>query len=255
MSAPGLAAFQQRFAAALAAPEASAEPWAGASFTPALAVYRNTVATACIDALAAAYPTVAQMVGQAWFAAAALAFMATQPPADPRMTEFGGGFPDWLAAFPPAQDLPYLAPCARLDRAWLEAHLAPGAPAARGLTPPPASAALAPHPSLRLFRFGANVPSLWRAHRAEATPGPLDFVPAEEALAIWRPELAVEVRMLRPAEYAFLRACQDGATVAAALARAIAAAPPAEAAQTLRLPSTLISSGFFIGLRPGAPLP
>ena len=247
----GLAAFQKHFAQALTAPELSARPWAGSGFDAALAVYRNTVGTGCIDALAATFPTVLQMVGEAWFVAAALAFQRAQPPLEPRMTEFGAGFPDWLATFPPAQTLPYLAACARLDAAWLQAHIAPGGSARRHL-PDVATGRLIPQPSLRLFRFSTSVPSLWLAHRdPHGLPDELVFGPAEEGLAIWRPDLEVEARLLSLAEHAFLQACLDGGSVRTALSRALAASPPTDVAFALNLPTSLTTAGFFAGADPG----
>ena len=80
-----------------------------------------------IDALQANYPTVAQLTGDAWFRAAARAFTDDEPGSDPAMAAYGGGFPAWLERFAPARPLPFLAPVARLDRAWTEAHLAPDA--------------------------------------------------------------------------------------------------------------------------------
>ncbi len=248
-----LAAFQKRFAQALSVPELRAGPWAGDGFDVALAVYRNTVASACTEALAGAFPTVRQMVGETWFAAAALAFQRAQPPTEPRMTAFGLGFPHWLARFPPARDLPYLAACARLDAAWLEAHLAPGEPAPRHL-PDPAIGHLIPHPSLRLFRFSTSVPSLWLAHRdLRGIQGDLTFAPADERLAIWRPDLEVEARQLSLAEHAYLQACLEGASARTALSRALAASPPAEVAFALNLPRSLAKAGFFAAADPGVP--
>ena len=93
----------------------------------AIAVYRNTSIKGRIDALEANYPTVLQMVGAEWFRAAAREFVEVQPGDDPVLIGFGVGFADWLAAFEPTSEMPYLAPAARLDRAWTEAHLAPDA--------------------------------------------------------------------------------------------------------------------------------
>lgn len=180
----------------------------------AIGVYRNTALKARIDGLEANFPTVARMVGVDWFRAAARAFAQEHPGDDPVMVTSGAPFPDWLATFGPAQGLSWLAPCARLDRAWTEAHVAADAAV---MTPSEAArlgAALTGltvglHPSVRLFRFEWSAPSLWLAHRyPEAAPGPLVWEPRAEALMIHRTAGHVRARLINPAEFVFLEACQ-----------------------------------------------
>ena len=103
--------FQDAFVAALA--QRSVAPIAGwlpeGEDQPAgLAVYRNTIAKGCVDALAANFPTVASLVGDDWFRAAAALFARERPPAGAALLAYGEAFPDWLERFPPADDLPYL---------------------------------------------------------------------------------------------------------------------------------------------------
>ncbi|MBW8719456.1 MAG: putative DNA-binding domain-containing protein, partial [Variovorax paradoxus] len=78
--------FQQAFAQALFAPPEAAPPAVRVlAMQPAFAVYRNTVMKACIDALQANFPTVAQLVGEEWFRAAAALYVAADPPSDGRL--------------------------------------------------------------------------------------------------------------------------------------------------------------------------
>jgi hypothetical protein len=190
----------------------------------ALRVYRNASLKGRGDALAANYPTVVQLVGDDWFHAAALTFLEGQPGDDPVLAGFGPGFPAWLARFAPALELPYLAPVARLDRAWTEAHLAADS---RPMTLADARAAgtalggqvLTVRPDVRLFRFDWTVPSLWLAHR-EPDNAPLVWEPRPEALLIHRPEAEVLWHRLEPAEADFLNACAAGRPAAAAALQA-----------------------------------
>ena len=91
-----LAAFQDRFVRTLLDPELPAPP--------AFAVYRNTVIKGCIDALQGNYPTVARLVGDEWFRAAALRFVREHPPRAPMLVEYGEGFSAFLETFPPAAE-------------------------------------------------------------------------------------------------------------------------------------------------------
>lgn len=220
-----------------------------------IGVYRNTALKARIDALEASFPTVVQMVGTDWFRAAARAFTGERPGDDPVMVTYGEPFPEWLATFGPAQDLPYLAPCARLDRAWTEAHVAadaavmtPAEAAALGATLTGLTAGL--HPSVRLFRFDWTVPSLWLAHRYPQPPaGSLVWEPRGEALMIHRVAGHVRARLLNPAEFAFLEACQKGRPLG------IAADQAARLDRTQSIPTLfarLIAADVFLTSEPEA---
>lgn len=88
-------------------------------------VYRNTVLKGCIDALCDNFPAVERLVGSDWLRAAAAIHAHETPPGDARLVFYGEHFADFLAAFEPARELPYLADVARLDRRWIEAFAAP----------------------------------------------------------------------------------------------------------------------------------
>jgi hypothetical protein len=161
-SASGLAAFQEAFAAVLVAPEAqelAASPISTRARQPGFAVYRNTMMKGCIDALQANYPAVARLVGEDWFRAAAAEYVRAHLPRRPMLMDYGEDFPAFLAASPPAADLPYLPGVTRLDRFWTEAHLArdeaPLAASDLARLPPEhlARAVLRPHAAARWAWF------------------------------------------------------------------------------------------------------
>jgi hypothetical protein len=246
--------FHAAFAEALAGrPDALMSELADGDQAAALAVYRNTTVKARIDALQANYPTIADLTGEEWFRAAAREFADAEPGEDPVMTAYGAGFPAWLERFAPARSLPFLAPVARLDRAWTEAHVAVDArplsadEAARpGLAL--AGLVLPLHPSLRLFRFDWSAPSLWLAHRYPTPGGSLEWHQATESLIVWRPGLEVTARRISPSEYAFLQACQLGRPLAVAAAVAQGAAPRVDTSSLL---AELIHAGVFAPLAQG----
>lgn len=219
----------------------------------AIAVYRNTSIKGRVDALEANYPTVSRMVGTDWFRAAAREFVEAEPGDDPVLAAFGTAFPDWLATFEPAMEMPYLAPVARLDRAWTEAHLSRDAVP---LTASQASAAglaltampLPLHPSARLFWFDWNAPSLWLEHRFSAGLSELCWLPYPEGLLIHRPGGEVRARHLSRAEWAFLDACRSGRPVGVASLSARSVRPKADVSSLF---ADLIACGVFdsAGLR------
>jgi hypothetical protein len=248
---PGLSAFQDAFTEALGGDEAALADWVEPGRGAGLSVYRNTVAKGLADALAAAFPTVQRLVGEDWFAAAAVAFARERPPAEPSLLAYGGDFADWLETFEPAAALPYLPGVARLDRLWLQAHLAADAELLdaaafaaldeQGLE----ATAVVLHPSVGFAWFADNIVSLWRANRPPASP-PESFTleACGEGVLIARPFGEVVVVALDPGAYAFVAACAAGRTLAVA-ARAVQADPCADLAGIV---GACIASGVFTGL-------
>ncbi len=231
-----LARFQDAFCAALAGGERPIDPAVAALVAqPGFAVYRNTVASACIDALQANYPTVSRLVGDEWFRAAAAIHVAESPPRHPAMVDFGAGFADFLAGFGPAEELPYLGGVARLDRFWSRAHVAPDATpldAARLATLAPERAAavrLRLHPAAHWALFEQMpVAAIWRRHRDSEPDAPIELDALEwrgDGALITRPGDEVRWCEIAAGAAAFLDACARGATLADAAAQALAAQP------------------------------
>nr|WP_295109098.1 DNA-binding domain-containing protein [uncultured Caulobacter sp.] len=245
---PELLGFQDAFVAALAGNPSALSPWlAPGEGQAGLSVYRNTIAKGCVDALAANFPTVLSMVGEDWFRAAAALFAREAPPASAALLDYGETFPVWLERFPPADDTPYLAGIAHLDRLWTEALFAAEAPVLTA----EALAALAPetlaetnlrlHPSVRFASFEAGLPSLWIAAREGGED--LELSDQPETLLLVRDKGAVLHRVIGGAETAFLRACRDGLSSAQAAGRAFEADPDVQLAPLF---AALIAQGVFM---------
>lgn len=245
---PELLDFQDAFVAALAGSPSALSPW----LTPGegqagLAVYRNTIAKGCVDALAANFPTVLSMVGEDWFRAAAALFAREAPPTSAALLDYGEAFPAWLERFPPAGDLPYLAGIAHLDRLWTEALFAADAPvltaeALAALSPEALAATSLPlHPSARFAAFEAGLPSLWSAARDGRED--IDLSGTPETLLLVRQAGTVAARVVGAAETEFLRACRDGQTSAEAAERAAVAQPDVPLAPLF---AALIAQGAFM---------
>ena len=243
-----VAAFQRAFAAALMRDDAGDAASAGPIAQRAFAVHRNNVMVACIDALAANFPTVARLVGEAFFRAMAAEFARHNLPARPSLFAYGAEFADFIAGFEPAASLPYLADVARVDRWWIEAHVAADADALTGAdlaARDPASLddlRLRLHPSVRFGWFDQPVRSIWQRNRDAITgaAGALEW--RAEGVLLARPCDDVVVRSVGPAACAFLAACADGATLAAATARAFEREPEADLAAAF---AQLVGAGAF----------
>lgn len=244
-----LAAFQDAFCRALVHHDVATSPaLAALAAQPGFAVYRNTTIKGCIDALQANFPAVARLTGEEWFRAAAREYVRDALPEEPSLLAYGASFPDFLASFPPAAELPYLADVARLDRAWTEAHVAADEPVLRaddlvGWAPDALGrSVLVPHAAAR-WHWSRELPaySIWHANRAG--DGGMDDVAWQgEGALLTRREHAVESMGIGVAACRFLDACSEGRTIAQALAAALDADPEADLA---RLVTTLADAGAF----------
>lgn len=247
-ASPSLADFQDRFAEALLA---DGDADGRLATQPGFAVHRNTVMKGWVDALAANYPSVLRLVGEAFFRTAAVAYARMHPTADPRLWCYGAGYADFLATYAPAAALAYLPGVARLDRYWTEAHGAASAPALDAVTLASLSPAqlaqcrLAPHPSARwAWSAGQPVYTLWRRNReanGSEDSAALDW--QGEGAMLLRPGASVTWRSLDAAGCAFMDACAQGQPLGMAAAAAVAADTHADIAALL---AVLLQDGAFI---------
>ena len=112
---------QQRFAEAVfAGPGVASSFVAGAPAAAGdrIAIYRKTIFANYRKALAATYPVVRRLVGHLFFVDAVDAFVRAHPSNGGDLNVYGDRFGDFLAAYPPATELAYLA-----DVAWLDAGI------------------------------------------------------------------------------------------------------------------------------------
>lgn len=193
-----------------------------------ISAYANNVLHNRADALAEAFPVVLQLVGEEFFGAMARAAARVQPSRSGDLNRYGETFPAFIADFPPAQSLPYLADAARLDWLCHQAYYADDAePFDAGrlatLTPEQQSSlAFVLHPAVAVIRSPWPVASLWCAHQpTEGGDFPSPDQGGETAL-VWRDlRRHVQVRRILPAEAVFLESCLAGLPFIEALASAL----------------------------------
>ncbi|MGE0651903.1 MAG: putative DNA-binding domain-containing protein [Alphaproteobacteria bacterium] len=214
---------------------------AGDTLARRFAVYRNNVLVSLVDALAARFPVTEQIVGTDFFRAMAQAFAATEPPCSPLLMTYGDGFPGFIATFPPAAEVPYLADVARLEAARTRAHhaadVAPMPDATlRALAAREGEKLLACrlmlHPSAEALRSPFAVATIWAAHQHAEAPCGLD-PEAPEELLVARPEMDVEVTRLPPGGASFAANLGEGATLEEAAEAALAEEPAFDPTENL----------------------
>jgi hypothetical protein len=216
-------------------------------------VYRNNVTVSLIDALAAIYPAVQRITGVEFFRAMARAQIRATPPASPLLFEYGRDFPAFIEGYEYAQDTPWLADIARIERAWLDAYHEADAPplSADVLAAVPSDRlgdlVFTAHPTTRIVRSAHPAVAIFAMNRVEGPVAPLESGAAEDAL-VTRPEMEVTVRLLPLGGAAFLTSLIAGETLGAAAAGGFAEAPSFDLTGSI---AGMIEAGVFTAIHVG----
>ncbi|MGD9922348.1 MAG: DUF2063 domain-containing protein [Pseudorhodoplanes sp.] len=229
-----LAAAQTEFARALLDSEC-AVPQALTAHTARhpekrFAVYRNNVVAGLVNALRSKFPATSRIVGDEFFAAMARVFVTAHPPRSKILHTYGDDFGDFIAAFDPAAEMPYLADVARLEAARTRAYHAADAaslgPENFSQLDPDRLGALrfTLHPSLQIVRSRYPAVTIWAMNAGEMDLGAVDFDIREDALVL-RPDLAVTVRTVPPGAAEFFAALSSGTTLSGAATSSLSDEP------------------------------
>jgi len=193
-----------------------------------LQIHRNHIRQSLVAALAATFPTVASLVGGAFFDAMAKAFVADSPPEGPVLAEYGEGLAAFIEAFAPARGLPYLADAARLDWALNHAFHAAHSPRLEAadlgrMTPERLVAVtLALAADVTLLTSAYPLGRIWQACQPGAPDAEVDLASGGASLLVMRQEDDAVFADLDPGDAAFVGAISRGVPVgeAARLAQA-----------------------------------
>ena len=194
------------------------------------AVYRNNVVAGLVKALKIRFTVVEKSVGADFFAAMARRFVLEQPPRSPVLATYGDELADFIFAFAPARELPYLADVARLEAARTRSYHAADATPADATRFAALDARDADririelHPSIEIVRSPHPIVTIWAMNSGEQELQPIENWRGEDAL-VSRPHLDVEVRALPPGGAAFLLALAKGLPLGEAAEAALADDP------------------------------
>jgi hypothetical protein len=215
-----------------------------------LDIYRNTFVANATRALRLNYPAVHRLVGDAFFEAAAAEFVKQHPPRSACFDQYGEAFAAFLAAFPAASALAYLADVARLEWAVSRAiHAEDVEPldlarltALSGEDQ--ARVSFVPHPSVSLLSLATPADAIWRAVLAgdDAALATVDAAAGPVRLLVERSERGPEVRRLDAAAWHFAAELCCGFPLAIVLAE-LSGASAEEAL------ATHLAAGRFVDFR------
>jgi hypothetical protein len=182
--------------------------------------------------LAAAYPTLQQLLGEESFAALARDFWRRQPPTVGDMGLWGGDLATFVAAAQSLAPEPYLADMARLEWAVHQAERAADSVAPLGLdllaTQDPAALWLQFAPGTALMVSAHPVATIWLAHRSGAEDR---YAPVRAAFAAGAGEAALVVRQGWRAQVVALPCTGEAGGEARFTAAVLAGRPLAQALQ------------------------
>ena len=184
-----------------------------------LGIYRNNVIHSLTEAMAAQYPIVKKLVGEAFFLALARDYVRAAPPQEPALTFYGETFPDFIAGHAHCRPLPYLPDVARLE--WLCQRVLHAPDDAE--LPPQALAAVDPallgdvslHVKQALALFSSRFPVVEiRQGNLKTTPGTvnLDHVQGSHVL-VFRKGIDVKVLNLSPSAFLMLEELRRGRSI------------------------------------------
>ncbi len=227
----------------------------GADIGPRALVYRNSSLLAASDALKSNFQATAAIMGPDFFGAMARAYVDQQRPSDRSLVGYGDDLPDFIAAGEAEHGLPWLADLARLDMAWLMAHLASDDP----ILDPSVLATLAQTEADLLaatLLFGAHVQivscdwqvfALWAdLRRGDDVDSERQMTPGEQTVLISRGASEVVFRQLSEGEIEFLTSLQCGQRLEEAVIAGLRAAPDFDISQTLAIS---LADGLFTALK------
>lgn len=179
--------------------------------TERLAIYRRSSTAALLTALQDAYPVCTRIVGADFFRAMALHYIQHTPSRSPSLDDYGADLAAFIAQFPHAQTLPYLADVARLEWAWHNA--------ARGADWQPLDGQALAHISSEdyehlVFTLPDNsallaspypIHTLWMVNQPDYPDEPIvDIDTGGVALLVWRQTLTPRIDMVDEAVWPLL---------------------------------------------------
>jgi len=221
----------------------------GRSTSKRFAVYRNNVVVSLMEALGAAYPSIAMILGKENFDKVARNYIVHHPPSSPMMQQFGKHFPEFLSGFRPLQNAPFLVDVAIAEIAWLEAIHAKDesvlTPQELGGVDPEKTLALTFEPlrATRLVRSQYPVHTLFEARNTWPVPGiNLD---ESQTLLITRPYLDCIATPLDETRAAFIYDLVSGTSLGEAIGNALEADEAFDAPGSIAM---MLETGAFRSL-------
>ncbi len=192
-------------------------------------IYRHNVSSTLTGALRDLFPVTEKIVSAPFFLRLAERFVCDTPSVSGDLNMFGREWPEFLGSHAEAINLPYLADVAKLEWAWHQAFHARDCVAFDLATlagvPTEQHAALRfhLHPSVMFIESAHPIVRIWEVNQSDyAGDMRLDWSVPGDLTLVSRDDLTVEIQSLPRPSFYFLRALNDGETLATAADMAFA---------------------------------
>jgi hypothetical protein len=185
-----------------------------------LQVYADRFRASLLEVLADTFPVTRAMVGEAFFAQTARAFLIFDPPRSPLLWQYGDGFPTFLAALPDLGGHQYLPDIAAFEWALNVAEHADDVDLLRAEDLPDAieTLTLTLHPSAQRLSTPFPISEIWQVHQPESPAVErIQLAGGGERLLVWRRGIRVCWQKLNHGEDRMLAELGGGATLHAAM--------------------------------------
>jgi hypothetical protein len=197
-----------------------------AQFEARLSIYQGNITARLQGILSARYPAVEKLVGAKFMSRLIRDYIPENPPHSGCLNDYGCHFPDFIAAYPAAESVPYLPDVARLENTLdLSAH-APDDMALRNADIEAflgkdeiAGSALLLRQNVYLLETDYAAYDIYTYARGEENI-PSSTTRKKEFILIFRPGLKPEMHRLLAQEFTFLTSIQNGHSIGEALQNA-----------------------------------
>lgn len=175
-----------------------------------LQIYRNHHFASLTLVLKNIYPVTLRLVGENFFQAMALDFIAGQLPISGVMQEFGENFSEFITKYSPASNLVYLPAVASFEWWCHQAYYAADSSSInvsdlQAVSPQEyEKIKFKLHPSHRLCEYAFPVLDIWLMCQQPELAKTIELTTGIYPILIIRPELTVNMATLSPGEYALL---------------------------------------------------
>lgn len=195
-----LAAFQERFRQAVHSGQTGDELARAIvsddlSATARMQVYQNNYLMTLTDLIQGVFPIVTAFVGEAFLRGAAKQFIQDNPPINPRLDTFGETFSEYLAKYPYAEDIRYVADVAALE--WAVHELQHVSALADGVVAEPAkNGDYLLNPNVRVIISDFPLLQLWMVGMGQLVPEAVHIEAGGQNIAVCLDGYEVKLHVL-----------------------------------------------------------
>ena len=213
-----------------------------------LSIYRGSVLGNLSQALGDIFPVVKACVGNDFFNAMSVKYIAENPSRSSSLDDYGEQLPKFIALFPPLKNFPYLEDVALLEWHWHRTFHRRDEVSfdatSLGLVQEQQMDSITFQLPKSLTLLESNYPTvkIWEMNSGLVPEQTIDLAEGREDFVIWRVNLATKVKVLSKLEAALLKAIQKGDSLGTICQHALSYYPNEEVNEAL---SAAVAEGWI----------